>query len=147
MLARGPCAANLRELSFAAHFACATNLRERLARAVCLREVKLRQVKLREIDYFDLTEVDALVRDVLTDGIELAEARRSLARIVSSGRHRPRIAVTLGWGVMCAGVATQFGGDLIVIAIAVLTVGTNLIADAVAGASAGRVRTTGKGTR
>ena len=48
-----------------------------------------------------------------------------------------RIALSLQpWGVI-----------LPVIAIAVLTVGTNLIADAVAGASAGRVRTTGKGTR
>ncbi|MCT1616832.1 ABC transporter permease [Kocuria marina] len=48
-----------------------------------------------------------------------------------------RIALSLQpWGVL-----------LPVIAIAVLTVGTNLIADAVAGASAGRVRTTGRGTR
>lgn len=81
----------------------------------------MRQVKLREIDYFDLTEVDDLVRNVLADEIELAEARRALARIISSGRHRPRIAVTLGWGVMCAGVAAQFGGGPIVIAIAFLS--------------------------
>lgn len=81
----------------------------------------MRQVKLREIDYFDLTEVDDLVRNVLNEEIELAEARRALARIVSSARHRPRIAVTLGWGVMCAGVAVQFGGGPIVIAIAFLS--------------------------
>ena len=48
MFARGPCAANLRELCFAVYIACASTLRQYLARAVCLREVKLREAKLRE---------------------------------------------------------------------------------------------------
>ena len=79
-----------------------------------------RQVKQREIDYEDLTLVDHLVRDVLADRVDLMEARTALARIVSSGHNQPRWAVTLGWGVMCAGVGLQLGGKPTVIAIAFL---------------------------
>jgi uncharacterized membrane protein YjjP (DUF1212 family) len=80
--------------------------------------IQMRQVKQRDIDYEDLTLVDHLVRDVLSDRIDLAEARSTLARIVSSGHATPRWGVTLGWGVMCAGVGVQLGGTLTVIAIA-----------------------------
>ncbi len=82
--------------------------------------VAIRQVKLREIDYEDLTQTDHLVRHVLNDDLTLTEARRWLARIVSSGHHTPRWAVTLGWGVMCGGVAVQLGGSVTVMAIAAL---------------------------
>ncbi|GAA2143257.1 threonine/serine exporter family protein [Nocardioides koreensis] len=80
--------------------------------------IQIRQVKQRDIDYEDLTQVDHLVRDVLSDRVDLMEARATLARIVSSGHSTPRWAVTLGWGVMCAGVGLQLGGDATVIAIA-----------------------------
>ncbi|NYD43130.1 threonine/serine exporter family protein [Nocardioides panaciterrulae] len=80
--------------------------------------IQIRQVKQREIDYEDLTLVDHLVRDVLADRVDLMEARAKLARIVSSGHKQPRWAVTLGWGVMCAGVGLQLGGTPTVIAIA-----------------------------
>lgn len=80
--------------------------------------LQTRQVKRREIDYDDLTQVDHLVRDVLADRIELAQARTRLARIVSSGHQTPRWAITLGWGTMCAGVAVLLGGGLAVIGIA-----------------------------
>jgi uncharacterized membrane protein YjjP (DUF1212 family) len=80
--------------------------------------IQMRQVKQRDIDYEDLTLVDHLVRDVLSDRVDLAEARATLARIVSSGHAMPRWVVTLGWGVMCAGVGVQLGGTLTVIAIA-----------------------------
>jgi uncharacterized membrane protein YjjP (DUF1212 family) len=46
------------------------------------------------------------------------EARTTLARIVSSGHNTPRWASTVGWGVMCAGVALLLGGNLTVVAIA-----------------------------
>ena len=82
--------------------------------------VAIRQVKLREIDYEDLTQTDHLVRHVLNGDLTLTEARRWLARIVSSGHHTPRWAVTLGWGVMCGGVAVQLGGSVTVMAIASL---------------------------
>lgn len=78
----------------------------------------LRQVVQREIDYEDLTRVDHLVRDILTDRVDLVEARRTVARISSSGHARNRWAVTAGWGVMAAGVALMLGGDWLVIAIA-----------------------------
>jgi uncharacterized membrane protein YjjP (DUF1212 family) len=80
--------------------------------------VLIRQVKQREIDYEDLTLVDHLVRDVVAGDVELKEARNRLARIVSSGHTLPRWAVTIGWGVMCAGVGLQLGGDAAVVAIA-----------------------------
>lgn len=81
-------------------------------------QFQVRQVKQRDIDYEDLTQVDHLVRDVLNDRVDLMEARNRLARIVSSGHNTPRWAVTLGWGVMCAGVGLLLGGNATVIAIA-----------------------------
>lgn len=78
--------------------------------------IQVRQVKQRDIDYEDLTLVDHLVRDVINDRVDLAEARVALARIVSSGHTTPRWAVTLGWGVMCSGVAVLLGGNALVIA-------------------------------
>jgi uncharacterized membrane protein YjjP (DUF1212 family) len=83
--------------------------------------VAIRQVKLREIDYEDLTQTDHLVRHVLHNDLTLTEARRWLARIISSGHHTPRWAITIGWGVMCGGVALQLGGDLTVLVIAALS--------------------------
>ena len=83
--------------------------------------VAIRQVKQREIDYEDLTQVDHLVKHVLADQIDLAEARRWLARIVSSGHHTPRGWITVGWGVMCAAVALQLGGDATVLSIAFIS--------------------------
>ena len=80
--------------------------------------IQVRQVTQREIDYEDLTLVDHLVRDVLGGRVDLAEARTTLARIVSSGHNTPRWASTVGWGVMCAGVALLLGGNLTVVAIA-----------------------------
>ena len=80
--------------------------------------VAIRQVKQRDIDYEDLTQVDHLVRLVLADEIDLTEARRWLARIVSSGHHTPHWAVTIGWGFMCAAVSLQLGGEWTVLAIA-----------------------------
>ena len=48
--------------------------------------IQIRQVKQRDIDYEDLTLVDHLVRDVLSDrGRPDGGARDRLARIVSSG--------------------------------------------------------------
>lgn len=77
--------------------------------------IQLRQVKQRDIDYEDLTLVDHLVRDVIDGRLDLVEARAALARIVSSGHSLPRWAVTLGWGLMCAGVALMLGGNALVI--------------------------------
>ena len=77
-----------------------------------------RQVVQRDIDYEDLSRVDQLVRDVLSDEVDLTAARATIARISSSGHHRRRWAVTAGYGVMCAGVALMLGGNSAVMAVA-----------------------------
>jgi len=83
-----------------------------------LPTIATRQVQQRVIDYADLTRVDHLVRAVLRGELELMDARAQLRRIVSTGHDRRRWAVTGGWGVMCAGVAVQLGGDAVVTLIA-----------------------------
>jgi uncharacterized membrane protein YjjP (DUF1212 family) len=82
--------------------------------------IQMRHVKQRDIDYEDLTLVDHLVRDVVAGEVDLAEARATLARIVSSGHSTPRWAVSLGWGLMCSGVGVLLRGDVTVVAIAFL---------------------------
>ncbi len=80
--------------------------------------IATRQVRQRVIDYQDLTRVDHLVRAVVQGEIDLAHARSDLLRITSTGHDRPRWAVTLGWGVMCAGIGIQLGGDWLVVLLA-----------------------------
>lgn len=80
--------------------------------------LQVRHVKQRDIDYQDLTLVDHLVREVVAGRVDLTEARATLAQIVSSGHSLPRWAVTVGWGVMCAGVGLMLGGNAWVVAIA-----------------------------
>lgn len=82
--------------------------------------VATRQVTQRVIDYEHLTRVDHLVRDVLRGDLDLRGARSELGRIVSTGHPRPRGLVTLGWGVMCAGVGIQLGGEVVVVLLALL---------------------------
>lgn len=82
--------------------------------------IATRQVQSRVIDYQDLTAVDHLVRDVLAERVDLRRGRAELLRIVSTGHDRPRWAVSLGWGVMCAGIAIQVGGDPAVVGLATL---------------------------
>lgn len=80
--------------------------------------VMIRHVKQRDIDHEDLTRADHLVRDVLSDRINLAEARTEAARIASTGHQTPRWAVTVASAAMCAGVGLMLGGDALVIAVA-----------------------------
>ena len=90
--------------------------------------IQTRHVRHRDIDYEDLTLVDHLVRDLLAGVIDRDEARSRLARVVSSGHRRPRWAVSLGFGVMGAGVGMLLGGNPTVIVIAfVAAVGIDLL--------------------
>ncbi|WP_435771636.1 threonine/serine ThrE exporter family protein [Nocardioides sp. SYSU DS0651] len=82
--------------------------------------MQIRQVTQRDIDYEDLTRVDHLVRDVVAGRLGLDDARREMARIASSGHARPRWAAALGSGLMCAGVAVQLGGGIVVALVAFL---------------------------
>lgn len=81
----------------------------------------VRQVKLREIDYEDLTRVDHLIRALLAGELDLMAARSEMVAISSSGHHRQRWTVTLGWGVMCASVSAFLGGSMLVGVIALVT--------------------------
>lgn len=80
----------------------------------------IRQVKRRTVDFDELTSTDHLVADILSDDLDLAEARRRVTRIGSTGRRRSRWAVNAGWAAMCAGVALVLGGNLVVVLTALL---------------------------
>ncbi len=78
----------------------------------------MRHVQQRDIDYEDLTAVDHLVRDILSDQADLFLARSRMATIVSLGHALPRWAVTLAWAVMAAAVGVFLGGGAIVSTVA-----------------------------
>lgn len=82
-----------------------------------------RNVTQREIDYADLTAVDHLVADLLSDRITRDEAAQQVLQLASSGHPTPRWAVTVSWGVVGAGVALLLGGDWIVLLVAALAGG------------------------
>jgi len=83
--------------------------------------IATRQVRRRVIDYQDLTRVDHLVRDISRGDLDLMSGRAELRRIVSTGHDRPRWAVTVGWGLMSAGIGVQLGGDWLVGLLAFLS--------------------------
>ena len=80
----------------------------------------IRHVQQRDIDYEDLTAVDHLVRDLLTDRCDVYLARSRMATIVSLGHAFPRWAVTIAWAVMAAAVGVFLGGGAVVSAVAAL---------------------------
>lgn len=80
----------------------------------------VRHVRQRDIDYEDLTAVDHLVGDILTDRADVWLARSRMATIVSLGHATPRWVVTLAWGVMAAAVGIFLRGGLVVAAIAMV---------------------------
>jgi uncharacterized membrane protein YjjP (DUF1212 family) len=77
-----------------------------------------RTVTHRDIDYDDLTRVQDLLEDVLTDRIELDEARREVQRMASTGHWLPRWAVIAGSGLVGAGIALILGGGWLITVIA-----------------------------
>ena len=82
--------------------------------------IQIRRVTRREVDYAVLTEVNLIVRDLIEKDITREEARDRVAAATSSGRRRRRWAITLGWGVMGAGIAITLGGRPVVLALAFL---------------------------
>jgi uncharacterized membrane protein YjjP (DUF1212 family) len=83
--------------------------------------LQVRRVTWRPVDYAELIEVDETVNSLVAGDINRGEARDQVARIVSTGRHRHRWAVTVGWGAMGTGVALTLGGSLVVCLLAFLT--------------------------
>lgn len=79
---------------------------------------QVRRVGRRPVDYGQLTQVDAIVQDLVDGKADREEARARLARIVSTGHARPRWTVTLALGVTGAGIAMTLGGDVLVCTLA-----------------------------
>jgi uncharacterized membrane protein YjjP (DUF1212 family) len=82
--------------------------------------IQVRRVTPRPVDYADLIEVDETVNRLVAGDITRGEARDQVARIVSTGHHRHRWVVTLGWGVMGTGIALTLGGSPLVCLLAFL---------------------------
>lgn len=79
-----------------------------------------RNIAQRDIDYDDLTRTQELVDDVLTNRVDVVEARARVARINSTGHWLPRWAVTLGSGAVGGAIALILGGGVIVTTVATL---------------------------
>ncbi len=77
-----------------------------------------RTIAQRDIDYDDVTRVQELVEDVLSDRVDVVEARARVARINSTGHWLPRWAVTLGSGAVGGAIAPILGGGLVVTLVA-----------------------------
>jgi uncharacterized membrane protein YjjP (DUF1212 family) len=82
--------------------------------------IQMRRVGRRPVDYAHLIAVDRTVDALVTGSITRSEARDRVARIVSTGHHRHRWAVTIGWGVMGTGLALTLGGKPLVCVLAFL---------------------------
>jgi uncharacterized membrane protein YjjP (DUF1212 family) len=80
--------------------------------------IQIRQVRYRSIDFGHLTEADHIVRDLVAGRIDRDAAAARLNRVVSSGHARPRWSVTLGLGLMGAGVGMVLAGSWVVVGIA-----------------------------
>ncbi len=79
-----------------------------------------RNVVRRETDFEDVTAVDRMVSDLLSDEIDLDEARSQIAAISTGGHARPRWVVMGASGMVGAGVALMLGGGWAVTIIAFL---------------------------
>ena len=77
-----------------------------------------RNVATRDIDYDDLTRVHLLIGEVLSNQITLTEARRSVARIRSTGHYLPSWAIVIGHGLVGGGIAVVLGGGPVITLIA-----------------------------
>lgn len=85
-----------------------------------LAAIRVRRVTRRPVDYAHLIEVDEAVNRLLAGDLSRVRARDQVARIVSTGHHRRRWAVTFGWGVMGTGIALTLGGSPVVCLLAFL---------------------------
>jgi len=79
-----------------------------------------RNIHQRDIDYDDLTRTHDLVNDVLTDRVDVTEARARVARINSTPHYLPRWAIVLGSGAVGGAIALILGGGAVVTAVATL---------------------------
>ncbi len=81
-----------------------------------------RNVKYRTLDYSKLTATSELIADIIEKPIEVAEARKILATIVSSKPQVPKHWRRIGWSLVGAGAAVLIGaGPTVIIAAFIAT--------------------------
>ena len=73
-----------------------------------------RNVKYRTLDYSKLTATSELIADLIEDPMDIAEARKRLAVIVSSKPQVPVWLRRIGWSLVGAGAAILIGGGPVV---------------------------------
>jgi uncharacterized membrane protein YjjP (DUF1212 family) len=73
-----------------------------------------RNVKYRTLDYSKLTATSELIADLIEEPMDIVEARKRLAVIVSSKPHIPVWLRRIGWSLVGAGAAVLIGGGLVV---------------------------------
>jgi Uncharacterized conserved protein len=77
-----------------------------------------RNVKHRNLDYARLAATSALISEVADRPMEVAEARRRLAAIVTARPQVPRLLRRVGWSLVGAGAAMLLGGGAFVAIVA-----------------------------
>lgn len=81
-----------------------------------------RNVKYRTLDYSKLTATSELIADIIEKPIEVSEARKALATIVSSKPQVPKHWRRIGWSLVGAGAAVLIGaGPTVIIAAFIAT--------------------------
>ncbi|WP_022899001.1 threonine/serine ThrE exporter family protein [Humibacter albus] len=76
-----------------------------------------RTIAGRNMDFSKLTAASALFAQITEERVDLATARRRLARIISR-KQTPRTVRRIGWSLIGAGAALLLGGDLVIAAVA-----------------------------
>jgi uncharacterized membrane protein YjjP (DUF1212 family) len=74
-----------------------------------------RNVKYRSLNYAKLSATSELIADLIEDPVDLAEARKRLATIISAKPLVPVLYRRLGWALLGAGAAILIGGGLVVV--------------------------------
>lgn len=82
-------------------------------------ETHMRTVQRRGLDYGALSDVDRMLRRLVSGEIDRAEASAIVNEIMSSKRPYSRTVVTLAAGVMAGGLSLLLGGNLLVFAVTV----------------------------
>ncbi|MGO4690730.1 threonine/serine ThrE exporter family protein [Glaciibacter sp. 2TAF33] len=92
-----------------------------------------RNVKYRTLDYSKLTATSELIADLIEEPIDVADARKRLAVIVSSKPPVPPLVRRIGWSLVGAGAAVLIGGGpVVVVAAFIATFFVDLVTSALA---------------
>lgn len=74
-----------------------------------------RNVKYRSLNYAKLTATSELIAEILENPMDVADARKQLATIVSAKPQVPMLFRRVGWSLVGAGAAVLIGGGPVVI--------------------------------